>query len=196
LPLFPIFLFYIARREGWRRATLSAVVAVIPVAVLSLPYTRTFGSFRFDLMAGQLNRITAGSLYAFFFYVCRFVAPASLTVFALILKILLWSVAAVWIVRECHRFVQDVKSSFERLLSTCASILFAIIFVGSAQFFPWYIGMLFPTVLLLHSGHWLRQLVILLNGTHVLSLTSLARKGIGYFALTTGTAVAGQRISK
>jgi hypothetical protein len=77
----------------------------------------------------------------------------------------------------------------EDLIRVSVYILFVVIFVGSSQFYSWYIGMIFPAALLLREADWLRQLSILLAATHVLSMTSLSRKGIGYFILTTGMAL-------
>jgi hypothetical protein len=82
----------------------------------------------------------------------------------------------------------SVKPELEGLIRLSSWILFVVIFIGSTQFYSWYIGMLFPLALLLREADALRRFVVLLSATHVLSLTSLSRKGIGYFAATTGSA--------
>jgi len=189
LPLIPIALFYIARVEGWRRAMIAATGAALVAAILSLPFLGAIESFRFDLIAAQLNKITAGSMYAFFYYIFRFIYPPGLEAFGAILKVLLWLIGVAAILSEIYRQCIRRKPTPESIVSVFCFILFVIIFVSSSQFYSWYIGMLFPVVLLLDSNHWLRQLVVLLSAAHVLSLTSLRGKGIGYFALTTAMAV-------
>ena len=190
LPLIPLVLLDIARREGWRRAVVSGVLAVIPAALLSIPFAGSLERFRWDLIAAQLNKVTAGSLYSFFYYLFRFVGPAQwLPGFGALLKVLLWAATAAFALWQVYGLLRRKSGRIEDLVSTCAWILFAIIFVGSSQFYSWYIGMVFPLVLLLDAEHELRRLVVLLGGTHVFSLTSLSRKGIGYFVATTGVAV-------
>ena len=189
LPLIPVVLIYVGMTRGWRRATISAMGAASVAALLSLPYAADLFGFRFDLIAAQLNKVTAGSLYAFLYYLYRFVFARGLETFGAGLKVAVWIASAVLIVWELYRQMLARKPSVVDLISVCSFILFAIIFIASSQFYSWYIGMLFPLILLLTSGHWLREVVVILSGTHVLSLTSLSRKGIGYFVVTTGAPV-------
>jgi hypothetical protein len=191
--LIPGFLYFIARTEGMRRMLAGVFGAAVLGCALSLPYAWDITRFRFDLMAAQLNKVTAGSMFSFFFYVYRAVtrvaAPlGSLESFGNGLRILLWVVSAMLILREARRFIRAVKPGVEDLVRLSSWILFVVIFIGSTQFYSWYIGMLFPLALLLRETDRLRQFVVLLSATHVLSLTSLSRKGIGYFAGTTGSA--------
>jgi hypothetical protein len=191
--LIPGFLYFIARAESVRRMLAGVFVAAVLAFALSLPYAWDITHFRFDLMAVQLNKITAGSVFSFFFYlyraVTRVAAPlGSLESFGNGLRSLLWIVGAMLTLREARRFVQNVKPGLEDLIRLSSWILFVIIFIGSTQFYSWYIGMLFPLALLLRETDRLGQFVVLLSATHVLSITSLSRKGIGYFAATTGSA--------
>jgi hypothetical protein len=189
LPLIPIALLFILRKEGWRRAAFSAVAALVVGLVWSLPYLGSIGRFRFDLILVQLSKTTAGSLYALIFYAYRITSLGSIETFGKIVKVLMWASGLGLMIREGHRFWRKKEPSIEDLISLSSWILFIVIFVASSQFYSWYIGMFLPLALLLDTQHWLRQLAVLLGGTHVLSLTSLSRKGIGYFVLTTGLAV-------
>src|SRR5262249_15275184 len=112
------------------------------------------------------------------------IPPESIETFGLIVKILLWSIGAVATAGAIYRFCRRREPSLDDWIATCCGILTAIIFIASSQFYSWYIGMFFPLVLLLRTDHWLRTFSILLGGTHVFSLTSLSRKGVGYFLLT------------
>ena len=191
--LIPGFLYFIARKEGVRRMLAGAFIAAAFGFALSLPYVWDIAHFRFDLMAAQLNKITVGSLFSFFYYayraMSRVVAPfGSLESFGNALRILLWVVSVMLILREARRFIVSVKPALEDLIRLSSWILFVVIFIASTQSYSWYIGMLFPLALLLSETDGLRRFVVLLSATHVLSLTSLSRKAIGYFAATTGSA--------
>jgi hypothetical protein len=191
--LIPGFLYFIARTEGMRRMFTGVLGAAVLGFALSLPYAWDITHFRFDLMAAQLNKITAGSVFSFFFYsyraVMRVGAPfGSLESFGNGLRSLLWIVGVMLILWQVRRIIQNVKPALEDLIRLSSWILFVVIFIASPQFYSWYVGMLFPLALVLRETDKLRQFVVLLSATHVLSLTSLSRKGIGYSAGTTGSA--------
>jgi len=196
LPLVPAAVWLIAKREGSKTALWASIAALLIMLGCSAPFAASLPRLRFDLMFAQLNKITAGSLYAFIFYlyrtVSRFVPFIPLETFAIALKDLLWTLGGVIVIHEYYQFCRQSNPSVERWIQASSRILFVIIFVASSQFYPWYIGMLLPLVLISPKG-WLRSFTINLNGTHVFSLTSLSRKGLGYFALTTGLALLGLR---
>jgi hypothetical protein len=189
LPLVPLSIWWIGRKHGWRHAVLAGILTVSVIVLFSSLYIGEFAAFRFDNISAQVTKTTAGSLFAFVFYIYRFlgrfvISPASIETFGLIMKILLWSIGAVTMAAVTYRFCRRPEPSFDEWIATCCSILMAIIFIASSQFYSWYIGMFFPVVLLLRADHWLRTFSIVLSGTHVFSLTSLSRKGVGYFLLT------------
>ena len=68
------------------------------------------------------------------------------------------------------------------------SILFAVVFIGSSQFYTWYIGMVFPLSLLGLGGSRLTDIIVLLSGTHM-AFNFMRGKAIGYFLLTTALPV-------
>jgi hypothetical protein len=76
------------------------------------------------------------------------------------------------------------------IIAASSTVLFAVVCIASSQFYAWYIGMFFPLVLLLNESHWLRRFAVILGGAQVTSLTSLSRKGIGYFFVGSGIPVA------
>ena len=71
------------------------------------------------------------------------------------------------------------------MIQRWTSILFALIFVASSQFYAWYIGMLFPLALLTDRKTILADAIVALSGAHMLSFTFLRRKAIGYFVFAT-----------
>jgi hypothetical protein len=189
LPLIPLYIWFVAKREGRYHAIFSTVLAIVVVALLATPFIPQLSSFRFDLIAAQLNKTTPGSLFSFIYYLYRFVVGTSLETFGLIVKTLLWTVSAALIAWKSVDFFTKGKPELKDLISASGWILFMIVFVASSQFYSWYIGMLLPVALLMGAEDWIRSIMIRLSATHVLSLTSLSRKGIGYFVLTTGAAL-------
>ena len=71
------------------------------------------------------------------------------------------------------------------MIQRWTSILFALIFIASSQFYAWYLGMLFPLALLTYRKTILADAIIALSGAHMLSFTFLRRKAIGYFVVAT-----------
>jgi hypothetical protein len=71
------------------------------------------------------------------------------------------------------------------MIQRWTSILFALIFIASSQFYAWYIGMLFPLALLTQRKTFLADAIVALSGAHMLSFTFLRRKAIGYFIVAT-----------
>jgi hypothetical protein len=189
LPLIPISLWLIAKQRGKRQATIAAVIGGGVMLISALPYLNAWSAFRFDLISAQLNKVTAGSLYAFTFYLYRAATqlssiPISIETFGFLLKILLWSIGLFVVAAEAYRFFRKREPSLDDWIATSSRILFAIIFIISSQFYSWYIGMFLPLTLMLPPGDRLRSFSVSLSGAHVFSLTSLSRKGIGYFLLT------------
>ena len=185
LPLVPLSVLFIAKTRGWKQAVVGSVIASVIGVAMSFPYVTEVQRFRFDLMRAQLDKVTAGSLYAFVFYLYRWLSGADSPLTWL--KVLLWGVALVWILWETWSFWSKPQPEVRDIARLCCVVLVAIILVGSSQFYSWYLGMILPIALLVERDG-VSDFVVTLGGTHVLSLTSLSRKGIGYFVLTTGVA--------
>ena len=189
VPLVFISLWLVARQRGHRQASLALMVCGIVILLSASPYIGELRAFRLDLISAQLNKVTAGSLDAFVFYLYRtasrwIVPPSSIETFGFLLKMLLWSIGAFVIAVEAVAFFRKCEPSLDDWIATSSRILFVIIFIISSQFYSWYIGMFLPLTLMLRSEDWLRSFSISLNGAHLFSLTSISRKGIGYFLLT------------
>jgi hypothetical protein len=198
LPLIPLSLYFVWRIAGKRATAIAAALAIAVAAAVSLPYIQDLGHFQMNLISAQFSKTTAGSLYAFLFYSYRalgkFATPfGSLNTFGLGLKIALWSTGGALVLFESYGFIRRRRPTIEDWISTSSWILFVIIFIASSQFYSWYIAMWFPHVLLVRGENSLRSLSISLSSAHTFSLTSLSRKGIGYFGLTLGALVAALR---
>ena len=149
LPLVPVTFWFIWRRKGWPRAALAAVSAAVITAAVSAPYMMDLSQFRFDLIQSQLNKVTAGSFYAFLYYLYRLILPGTLSTFGFILKIALWVFAGTLLLAQYVVLWQKEHPAFSDVIRASAMIMFVVIFVASSQFYSWYIAMLFPLALLL-----------------------------------------------
>jgi hypothetical protein len=187
-PLVLLSLLFVGRRRGSVGLLNAVLLALFTAGVLSVPYIAEAREFRFALMDAQLNKITAGSLFAFVFYLYRLVSENTLQTFGSVLKIALWMAGTLIVVRALVRFGRKQKPDVTDVVTAGAAMLFGVIFVASSQFYSWYLGMWFPLALLLPVSHWLRVWAVYAGATHVLSLSSLSRKAIGYFVLTSGLA--------
>lgn len=187
--LTPFALIFLLRRFGWRVAVNAALISVLLAAGASLPYVWDFGSFKLQQVAVQLTEST-GSLHSFMTFTYRAIArlvssdPVHLGAFARSTGLLLWGVVAIITIYQFRRAWSGKRSSPYDIAARWTSILFAVIFVGSSQFYIWYIGMVFPMALLTAGRNRLSDVVVLLSGTHML-FNFLHGKAIGHFLLAT-----------
>jgi hypothetical protein len=190
LVLIPFALVFIIRQRKWKYCVRAIVVSIVLILATALPYAGEFNSFKYPLIWAQLSEST-GSLHAFLLYSFRALGrlwPAlvdSLTSFSAWTQAGLWVIFAIFISRELYRSWRDNAETPLAMVQRWTSILFALIFVASSQFYAWYIGMMFPLALLTHGRTTLTDLVIALSGAHMLSFTFLRRKAIGYFLVAT-----------
>src|SRR5215471_10873361 len=139
LPLVPVSIWFVGRRNGAARAATSTLLAALAALLVSLPFLGSISTFRFDLISTQLFKTTAGSLYAFLFYLYRFAgrfaAFGSTETFGSSLKILLWFIGASMIGVEGYRFCRKREPSFEDWIAINSWIIFVIILIASSQFY-------------------------------------------------------------
>jgi hypothetical protein len=189
LVLVPFALVFIIRRKGWgtgfRAALLSSVVAI----ATAVPYAGELASFKYRLIWAQLSEST-GSLHAFAVYLFRALAGVcpiirSVPSFGVVSQMILWVVFAVFVGHQLIVSLREREQKPLTMIERWTSILFALIFIASSQFYAWYLGMMFPLALLTHRKTILTDCVIALSGAHILSFTFLRRKAIGYFIVAT-----------
>jgi hypothetical protein len=105
-----------------------------------------------------------------------------------VVKFVLWAVVAAFMMYQLRRAWLSRTSTAAEVAGRWTSILFAVVFVGSSQFYAWYIGIVFPLSLLGAGASRLTDLVVLLSGTHM-AFNFLRGKAIGYFLVTTAIPV-------
>jgi hypothetical protein len=188
--LVPFAFIFLVRRKGWKDGARALLISAVMFVATAVPYIGQVSSFKYKLIAAQVSE-SSGSLHAFIVYSFRSLGrvwPSLINFvpgFGAATKIALWAIFAVFILRELY--VSWKESSEEPLLMIhrWTSILFALIFIASSQFYAWYIGMLFPLALLTERKSILADAVVALSGAHMLSFTFLRRKAIGYFIVAT-----------
>jgi hypothetical protein len=193
--LLPFVLVFLIRRMTRREILRSILVSVFLIVAVSAPYIGEITSFKYGLIWAQVSE-SSGSFHAFVVYLFRaFIrvwpgveAPSAFL--GSVTKAALWIGFAIFILRELQLSWKDRAQDPLLMVQRWTSILFALIFVASSQFYAWYIGMMFPLALLTHRKTILADCVIALSGAHVLSFTFLRRKAIGYFLIATALPVA------
>ncbi len=194
LALIPFVICLIARRYGWKSAAKSALASISLTAVLSGPYIRDLKSFKVRQVFEQLTEQT-GSLHAFLRFGYRTIArlvqsgPVDLDRFSAAANVLLWMAVGIYALYRLKRAWPGNEDSPVDVASRWTAVLFMIVFVGSSQFYPWYIGMLFPLSLVGIGAGVLADLIVLLSGTHM-AFGFLRSKAVGYFLLTTAIPIA------
>ena len=189
LALIPFVFCLTWRRYGWKAATASALASIPVLAVFSWPYVTDIGAFRMSQVFAQVTEKT-GSLHAFLRFAYRAVAqfrqtgPIDLDSFSASANVILWTLVAIFC---AYRLMQSWVGENDEPIAVATrwtSVMFMIIFVASSQFYPWYIGMLFPLALIGSGASILTEIIIVLSGTHM-AFGFLRSKAIGYFLLST-----------
>jgi hypothetical protein len=70
-------------------------------------------------------------------------------------------------------------------------VMASLIGIVSLKFYPWYFGMFFPLVFFLKPGHWLRQLVLVVSGAQLFSITFIGQAHLLNFLIMTGLPILG-----
>jgi len=188
--LVPFAFIFLVRRKGWKDGVRAVLISAAMCIATALPYVGQVASFKYRLIVAQLSE-SSGSLHAFIVYSFRTLGrvwPSLIDLvpgFGTATKIALWSVFTMFIVRELYVSWQESSEEPLLMIQRWTSILFALIFIASSQFYAWYIGMLFPLALLTDRKSILADAIVALSGAHMLSFTFLRRKAIGYFIMAT-----------
>jgi hypothetical protein len=188
--LVPFALIFLVRRKGFREGIRAVLISAAMFVATAVPYIGQAASFKYRLIVAQVSE-SSGSLHAFIVYSFRTLGrlwPSLISLvpgFGAATRIALWAVFGVFIVRELYVSWQESSEEPLLMIQRWTSILFALIFIASSQFYAWYIGMLFPLALLTDRKSVLADAVVALSGAHMLSFTFLRRKAIGYFIFAT-----------
>ena len=195
LALAPFAMIWVSRRHGWKPALKGLALGVAIAVAISVPYLRDFRSFKFHDLVVQLTE-SKGSLHAFIVLTARAVArvvhapPLDLATLSWFTTGLLWLVVAVFTAREMNRSWTNRRGDMIEVSSRWTAVMFVVIFIGSSQFYAWYIGMLLPLALLGAGSSALTDAVVLLSGTHMLGFTFVQRKSMGYSLVSTALPLA------
>lgn len=188
--LVPFAFIFLVRHKGWKQGIRALLLSGALVVLTAVPYAGDLASFKYRLILAQLSEST-GSLHAFVVYLFRALSRMSpalvnhIPSFRIVTQLALWIIFAAFVSCELYISWRDRSEQALTMIQRWTSILFALIFVASSQFFAWYIGMMFPLALLTHRKTILTDAVIALSGAHILSFTFLRRKAIGYFLVAT-----------
>jgi hypothetical protein len=184
----PFALAFVLRRYG-RKAAIQSLLLSLAIGILvSVPYISELPSFKVGPVLTQFTE-SSGSLHAFLTFVFRAIAPIissslDFQAFSRFAGTLLWLTAGVFTLRQLAHAWSSRKAMPNEVADRWTSVLFAIVFIGSSQFYPWYIGMLLPLSVVGAGSSLLTDIVVMLSGTH-LAFNFLRTRAIGYFLIST-----------
>jgi hypothetical protein len=167
----------------------SVMLSAALTAIVSVPYIFELSTFKIGPVVTQFSE-SSGSLHAFMTFLLRAVVPFvstrhfDLQTFSQFLGTFLWLTAGMFTLRQLAQAWVTNKFAPSEIATRWTSILFAVVFIGSSQFYPWYIGMLLPLSIVGAGTSLLTDIVVLLSGTHLV-FTFLRTKAIGYFLIST-----------
>ncbi len=192
--LVPFAIAYFVRSRAWKQLAKTVAISAVLTAIVSLPYIGGVNAFRFRQVFEQYAE-SSGSLHAFLTFSVRALARVipteafELATFSRSSNIVLWGIVALFALYQLLRAWLGRRYAPNDIISRWTSVLFAIIFVGSSQFYSWYIGMLFPLSLLGAGRSVLTDIIVMLSGTHM-AFAFLRSKAIGYFLISTALPIA------
>jgi len=189
--LVPLAVIRVFRQFGAKEAIKSIAVAAVVTAALSHPYVWDVRSFKYHEVVSQLSE-SRGSMHGFMMYpltaVFSTLSPivhVDLGLVSRICRRLLWLIVIVFGVRELRRAWRRSVASPIEVAVRWTSVLFAVLFVGSSQFYSWYIGMIFPLSLLCVGVSRVSDILVLLSGTHMIGFSFLRFNHFAYFLIAT-----------
>jgi hypothetical protein len=149
-------------------AAASCAAMGLLVSAAGAPYLADFGNFKLQTMASNLA-VSANSLQATLaagFAAAARLAPVladSVGMINLLTTGIIWIFALGSIAVLLIRFAALRSPNMSAFLASAVLAEVVAVCVGSSKFYPWYVGMFFPTALLLEEGHWIRQLALVLS---------------------------------
>jgi hypothetical protein len=188
--LVPFVFGFFVRKRAWKDALNAGALSLTLTVVVSLPYVLELPAFRTRQVFEQFGE-SSGSLHAFVVFtgraLARFVSADGFEVASLshAANIALWSIVALFTICEYRKAWLTQTYASADMATRWTSILFSIVFVGSSQFYPWYIGMFLPLSLVRAGQSRLTDVVITLSATHMV-FAFMRSKAIGYFLLSSG----------
>lgn len=189
--LVPLAFVVVLRQYDSPATVKSVALAVLTAAAVCHPYIWDAQEFKFHDVVSQLSE-SRGSMHAFMMYPLEAVFSAispivdiDLGLVSRICRRILWLFVVVVGIRELRRSWSRQASTPREVAIRWTSILFAVMFVGSSQFYAWYIGMIFPLSLLCAGTSTISDILVLLSGTHMMGFTFLRRNHFAYFLLAT-----------
>jgi hypothetical protein len=189
--LVPLACILILRQYGTRATVKSVALAILTAGAVSQPYIWDAHGFKFHDVVSQLSE-SRGSIHAFMMYplelVFSTVSPIvhiDLGLVSRICRRILWLIVIIAGIRDLRRAWMCQVSTPKEIAICWTSILFALMFIGSSQFYAWYIGMIFPLSLLCVGTNTVSDILVLFSGTHMVGFTFLRHNHFAYFLLAT-----------
>ena len=185
--LLPFAVIFVFKEKGWRVAALGCLLGAALVVLTAAPYLKDWELLKLEDIRDNATLID-NSLHSFLIHVygtaagpIPFLSQFHGAVNTAI-KVALRGSFVLFFFLLTFRMLKD--ASLGSFLEKSLLVLFALICVASSKFNAWYLGMLLPPALFLREGHWLRQLVVLISCSQLLSITFFKQAYVlNYFAM-------------
>ncbi len=170
----PFAFVFLVRRFGWSRAIAGSLFGLALIVPAAWPYAGDWNDFRWDTILGLLtspwNSIQGaiGTLY-------EWVLPDSVDAFRNGLRLVFAAGFLVFAATRFFRAAARADYDAPNLIEDSLITLFVLLCIASSAWLPWYLGMFFPAIFLLPSGHWVRGLTFWISQFQMLAFTGVGK---------------------
>jgi ABC-type multidrug transport system fused ATPase/permease subunit len=174
----PFICWYWLQQRYWGRLVVSLIAMAIAVYLFGLPYWETLASAQFSKLAGNATLphssihamlvFSGNALFKLFGVRDQLGDPwLTMTRYALTGGFLL---SVLWLLRWQGKLLSSKRTWQAALWALC-------VFVGlvSSKFYPWYLGMVLPAVVILPGRHPLVKLTIIVGLAQLFGITVLGQ---------------------
>ena len=183
----PFLLVFLVRKAGFRRTMIGGAIGLSLALAAAMPYLKDWDRLKLEEMRDNALLLD-NSLHSFLIHIYGTVAKLSPTLLGLrdqvsdaIATTLQLMFAAIF-VYALYRLARS--TTLRNTVFYSVLVLFVFVCVASSKFNGWYMGMILPAALLMHEGHWLRRLVVLVSAAQLGSITFLKQAYIvNYFLM-------------
>ncbi|HEY9746249.1 MAG TPA: hypothetical protein V6C99_08540 [Oculatellaceae cyanobacterium] len=207
LVIMPFAALLLVKQKRWKALIFGSVLALLVFTICGMPYLPDWQAFHLKEI-GRNAQVSHGSLHSCVYSFSKAVLSA---VWSAIASLAHWThataeahlLSAKLFVREllkniligaylafyaalAFRRLREPEYGVSHWMMDALSVLACLVCLVSLKFYPWYFGMFFPLALYLEPGNRLRQLIVLVSGAQLFSLTFIGQAHMLNFMVMTG----------
>jgi hypothetical protein len=191
LILIPFALIYLVRRKAWTGLWIGLLTAIGLMYACAWPYLGQAGEVPLQAILGNAT-VSRGSIHSFFFSsyktlvktIFPFLQGTQDKVGSAMKAVLMLTFTGMYI-RALYGAFQQSQQVVYGFLKQTAGMLFLMVAVFSAKFYPWYVAMFYPLAILLPEDELIFRLVTALGMAQLFSFVFLGQAHfLNYLALS------------